>query len=125
MKIVGFAGLLLSFCLHAPGQAIPDVTCPVEDLPVKAVVAWQFPQIQKQVQVAVLRDPATPRFLEPNTGLRGVTTLTVAQRAQLGEDAAAKKKALRYIKAVKSVREVPPPMGASFARGTQLWEIVA
>jgi hypothetical protein len=82
------------------------------------------PKILAKVE-AVLRDPATPRFLEPNTGLRGVTTLTVAQRAQLGEDAAAKKKALRYIKAVKSVREVPPPMGASFARGTQLWEIVA
>jgi hypothetical protein len=58
MKIIGLGGLLLGFCLHASGQAIPDVSCPVEDLPVKAVVAWQFPQIQKQVQVVVLRDPA-------------------------------------------------------------------
>ena len=58
MKMIAFACFLLGFCLHASGQAIPDVTCPVKDLPVKAVVAWQFPQIQKQVQVVVLRDPA-------------------------------------------------------------------
>jgi hypothetical protein len=58
MKGIGVAAVLLGFCLPAMAQAIPDVTCPVEDLPVKAVVAWQFPQIQKQVQVVVLRDPA-------------------------------------------------------------------
>ena len=39
-------------------QAIPDVTCTVEDYPVKAVVAWQFPRVQGKVQVVVLRDSA-------------------------------------------------------------------
>lgn len=39
-------------------QTIPDVTCHVEDFPVKAVVAWQFPQLLGNVQVVVLRDPS-------------------------------------------------------------------
>jgi hypothetical protein len=58
MKLVGIAAILLGSCIPAMAQAIPDVTCPVEDYSVKAVVAWQFPQVQKQVQVVVLRDPA-------------------------------------------------------------------
>ena len=51
----------LLFCfLSTPllAQQIPNVTCHVEDLSVKAVVAWQFPQTQGKVQVVVLRDPA-------------------------------------------------------------------
>ncbi len=53
------AGLLL--CLAAStaiAQAIPQVTCSVEDYSVKAVAAWQFPQVVGKVQVVVLRDPA-------------------------------------------------------------------
>ena len=46
------------FSLSLAAQAIPNVTCQVEDLPVKAVVAWQFPQTQGKVQVVVLRDPS-------------------------------------------------------------------
>jgi hypothetical protein len=58
MKLLGVVAFLFGSCLPALAQAIPDVSCPVEDLPVKAVIAWQFPQVQKQVQVVVLRDPA-------------------------------------------------------------------
>jgi hypothetical protein len=58
MKLFAIAAVVFGSSLSALAQAIPDVTCPVEDLPVKAVVAWQFPEVQKQVQVVVLRDPA-------------------------------------------------------------------
>ncbi len=51
-------GALIGVCPWAAAQAIPDVTCTVEDYPVKAVVAWQFPQVQNAVQVVVLRDPS-------------------------------------------------------------------
>ena len=37
---------------------MPDVRCVVEDYPVRAVVAWQFPETLSKVQVVVLRDPA-------------------------------------------------------------------
>ena len=54
-----FAALLFFLIPSAVfAQPIPNVTCVVEDLPVKAVVAWQFPQTQGKVQVVVLRDPA-------------------------------------------------------------------
>jgi hypothetical protein len=54
-----FAALLpCLFTLPLAAQSIPNVTCHVEDLPVKAVVAWQFPQTQEKVQVVVLRDPS-------------------------------------------------------------------
>jgi hypothetical protein len=51
---------ILPYILALPllGQKIPNVVCQVEDLPVKAVVAWQFPQTQGSVQVVVLRDPS-------------------------------------------------------------------
>lgn len=47
------------FLLVVPtiAQTIPDVRCETEDYPVKAVVAWQFPQTISSVQVVVLRDP--------------------------------------------------------------------
>jgi hypothetical protein len=48
----------LWFCPLALAQSIPDVRCNVEDYPVKAVVAWQFPQVLPSVQVVVLRDPS-------------------------------------------------------------------
>ncbi len=51
-------GALIGVCPWAAAQAIPNVTCTVEDYPVKAVVAWQFPQVQNAVQVVVLRDPS-------------------------------------------------------------------
>lgn len=51
----------LFFSLPLFAQSIPDVTCSLEDLPVKAVVAWQFPQTQGKVQVVVLRDPRVNR----------------------------------------------------------------
>ena len=57
MKLI--LGVLV--CLSAAAgyaQGIPQVTCPVEDYPVKAVAAWQFPQIVGKVQVVVLRDPS-------------------------------------------------------------------
>jgi hypothetical protein len=57
MRLYGCA--LLLFCSQMlAAQTIPNVACTVEDLPVKAVVAWQFPQTQEKVQVVVLRDPA-------------------------------------------------------------------
>lgn len=59
-KLLALALLVAAWALPTPllGQAIPDVRCTLEDLPVKAVVAWQFPQTQGSVQVVVLRDPA-------------------------------------------------------------------
>ncbi|MDQ2844002.1 MAG: hypothetical protein M3Y72_23780, partial [Acidobacteriota bacterium] len=51
-----FALLLLA--LPAVAQKIPDVHCELEEYPVKAVVAWQFPETLSKVQVVVLRDPA-------------------------------------------------------------------
>jgi hypothetical protein len=57
MKLfVMFLACLLALPLGA--QTIPNVTCHVEDLPVKAVVAWQFPQTLGKVQVVVLHDPS-------------------------------------------------------------------
>jgi len=56
------AGLYLAAVLSAvsalQAQKIPDVACLVEDYPLKAVVAWQFPQVLPKVQVVVLRDPS-------------------------------------------------------------------
>jgi hypothetical protein len=53
---------LLWICVLLPvsaiAQSIPNVVCKVEDYPVKAVVAWQFPQTLSSVQVVVLRDPS-------------------------------------------------------------------
>lgn len=48
----------LVFTLAANAQKIPDVTCTVEDYPLKSVIAWQSPQVLSKVQVVVLRDPA-------------------------------------------------------------------
>lgn len=52
------AWMVLSVATVSGAQAIPNVSCTVEDYPVKAVVAWQFPQVLPSVQVVVLRDPA-------------------------------------------------------------------
>jgi hypothetical protein len=57
MKLLPVA-MLVVLSVPLAAQAIPNVTCHVEDLPVKAVVAWQFPEVQDNVQVVVLRDPA-------------------------------------------------------------------
>jgi hypothetical protein len=56
MFVVFFLSLFPLLPLWA--QQIPNVRCQVEDLPVKAVVAWQFPQTQEKVQVVILRDPS-------------------------------------------------------------------
>jgi hypothetical protein len=53
-----FSLLLFLAASTLRSQAIPKVTCPVENYPVKAVAAWQFPQVVGSVQVVVLRDPA-------------------------------------------------------------------
>ena len=45
-------------CVPLMAQKIPDVTCHLEDYPVRAVAAWQFPETLTKVQVVVLRDPA-------------------------------------------------------------------
>ncbi len=49
---------LFVLALPAVAQKIPDVRCTVEDYPVKAVVAWQFPETLSSVQVVILRDPS-------------------------------------------------------------------
>lgn len=49
--------LLLFAAAPLAAQTIPDVSCALEDYPVKTVVAWQFPQVQNMVQVVVLKDP--------------------------------------------------------------------
>lgn len=49
-------GILAACSLAA--QKIPDVSCKLEEFPVHAVVAWQFPETLSKVQVVVLRDPA-------------------------------------------------------------------
>jgi hypothetical protein len=56
-----FSGLsVFSFlgAVAALAQPIPDVRCVVEHYPVRAVVAWQFPETLSKVQVVVLRDPS-------------------------------------------------------------------
>lgn len=51
--------LACSLCsLTVSAQAIPNVVCQVEDYPVKAVVAWQFPKVLEKVQVVILHDPS-------------------------------------------------------------------
>jgi len=57
MKLFASLALIL-FASAAGAQSIPKLTCPVENYPVKAVAAWQFPQVVGKVQVVVLRDPA-------------------------------------------------------------------
>ena len=57
-KLKTLLWICLLFPLVAVGQSIPDVSCKVEDYPVKAVVAWQFPQVLPSVQVVVLHDPS-------------------------------------------------------------------
>lgn len=58
MKLAVYCFALLFSAIGVKAQSIPDVTCQVEDLPVKAVAAWQFPQLVNKVQVVVLRDTA-------------------------------------------------------------------
>ena len=57
MKLI-LSSVMCVSAAAANAQGIPQVTCPVEDYPVKAVAAWQFPQIVGKVQVVVLRDPS-------------------------------------------------------------------
>src|SRR5689334_10415346 len=60
MKYAIIPAVLTTLWAAAPAvaQKIPDVTCRLEDYPVKSVVAWQFPEVVGKVQVAALRDPA-------------------------------------------------------------------
>src|SRR5580658_1841219 len=61
MPRTGFLRLAVCWYLGAVAamcQPIPDVRCVVEDYPVRAVVAWQFPETLSKVQVVVLRDTA-------------------------------------------------------------------
>src|ERR1700690_1813997 len=61
MPRTGFLRLAVCWYLGAVAamcQPIPDVRCVVEEYPVRAVVAWQFPETLSKVQVVVLRDPA-------------------------------------------------------------------
>ena len=55
MKFLWCFALLVVTPLWA--QAIPDVSCALEDYPVNTVRAWQFPQAQNKVEVVVLKDP--------------------------------------------------------------------
>jgi hypothetical protein len=57
MKVSTILCVLL-WALRVDAQKIPDVHCETEDYPVKAVVAWQFPETLSKVQVVILRDPA-------------------------------------------------------------------
>ena len=58
LRTLSLTSLLLIAALAASGQQIPDASCTVEDYPIKAVIAWQSPQVLSKVQVVVLRDPA-------------------------------------------------------------------
>ena len=58
MRILVLSSFLAWASLGAFAQKIPDVSCTVEDYPIKSVIAWQSPQILSKVQVVVLRDPA-------------------------------------------------------------------
>ena len=60
MKVT-YGCFIILFALSAAAQKIPDVRCTVEDYPVKAVVAWQFPETLSKVQVVVLRSPSGGR----------------------------------------------------------------
>lgn len=55
---VFYVFMVACFAVPLAAQTIPNVSCHVEDYPVKAVVAWQFPQVLNKVQVVVLRDPS-------------------------------------------------------------------
>jgi hypothetical protein len=57
MKVSKAFGFLL-LALPVAAQKIPDAHCEIEDYPVKAVVAWQFPETLSKVEVVILRDPA-------------------------------------------------------------------
>jgi hypothetical protein len=57
MSIPKWLGFFL-LALPVAAQKIPDVHCEIEDYPVKAVLAWQFPETLSKVEVVILRDPA-------------------------------------------------------------------
>ncbi len=75
-----FVSSLLGAAL-ARAQVIPDVHCVVEDYPVRAVVAWQFPETLSKVQVAVLRDPSGEQEARFDL-LHGATLISLRYRGK-------------------------------------------
>src|SRR4029077_5558344 len=77
--------MLFASCLFgaapARAQVIPDVHCVVEDYPVRAVVAWQFPETLSKVQVAVLRDPSGEQEARFDL-LHGATLISLRYRGK-------------------------------------------
>jgi hypothetical protein len=69
--------------------------------------------------VAVLADATTPRTTDPKTGLTGILTVDVAERAGFGRTQAGKVKALRYLTA--AVEDKRAALVAEAARGAKLW----
>jgi len=62
-------------------QPLPDVRCVVEDYPVRAVVAWQFPNTLSKLQVVVLRDPAGEQEARFDL-LHGATLISLRYRGK-------------------------------------------
>src|SRR5437868_6268613 len=75
-----FVALLLPGAV-ANARAIPDVRCSVEDYPVRAVVAWQFPETLSKVQVVILRDPAGEQEARFDL-LHGATLISLRYRGK-------------------------------------------
>ena len=80
VKILMFLALLLPGAV-ANAKAIPDVRCSVEDYPLRAVIAWQFPETLSKVQVVVLRDPAGEQEARFDL-LHGATLISLRYRGK-------------------------------------------
>jgi hypothetical protein len=65
----------------ALAQPIPDVRCVVEDYPLRAVVAWQFPETLSKLQVVVLRDPSGEQEARFDL-LHGATLISLRYRGK-------------------------------------------
>jgi AAA domain len=84
-----------------------------------SVVGKQLDRRSMAQVIAVLADPATPRTTDAKTGLTGVPTVEVADRAGFGRTQAGKVKAVRYLDA--AVQNQKAVMVAEAARGAKLW----
>jgi hypothetical protein len=78
--------------------------------------------------IEVLADPATPRTTDSKTGLAGVPTVAVADRAGFGTMGSGRNKAVRYLEAAvtakKAVR-ITEGRETETLRGAVLWEKTA
>ena len=86
IRMPGLASLRIAACgclgaVAAICQPMPDAHCVVEDYPVRAVVAWQFPETLSKVQVVVLRDPAGEQEARFDL-LHGATLISLRYRGK-------------------------------------------